>query len=249
MKFRAFLLLPFIAACRSEEKLPFDYDTPIAATVYSAQMKYLDNTLSNYSRITDTGRDLYDRSLVLDSVAQVFKGRLKQGGKIAPEELAAFYAPYEGLFVGNDLINADAFRELKALPVRTASDVDLLRLYVKNNFVCILLNNKLLPYNTWSTMAAAARWKVGPGESFKVALAPTAWSSARPHEWFLVHDVEAPLSKANIIDTLTPDNMGTVHFDTTTLAKGEHVLHFLCRMTATGASEQVLSRSVTFVVE
>jgi hypothetical protein len=76
-----------------------------------------------------------------------FESKIKNGGIITEDEKRAFFNHFEKTFTHDGLIDFEILNQLKELPVKTVSDVDLLRIYVKNNFVSILLNNKLLPFN------------------------------------------------------------------------------------------------------
>jgi hypothetical protein len=140
-------------------------------------------------------------------------------------------------------------KQLTELPIQTVSDVDLLRIYMKNSFVCILLNNKLLPYDSWSTMACSAKSTINDGEEFEVSLANTAWNNAQPNEWFLVKNDEDSLTKENIIDTLHQDETGFVYFKTKNYKKGENTLTFVSRLNTPVLDYRMLSRKVTFYVK
>jgi hypothetical protein len=248
MTFRLTLFLSFVLFSCKEQSDKFNYETSIASKVYEAQLKYLDNTLYNYSEISKSGAYYFQENHYLDEAANKFKKQITKGGVLTTAEKEAFYDHFEKTFAGNNRIDFDLFKQLRNLPIKTTSDIDLLRVYIKNNFVCILLNNKLLPYDTWSTMACAYKSTINKGEEFEVALGNTAWNNAQPNEWFLVKRNEDSLTKENIIDTLHQDISGIVYFKTKTYKKGENRLTFISRLNAPGR-QRMLSREVTFFVK
>lgn len=235
-------------SCKDRQN-DFDYKTSIASKVYQAQLKYLDNTLFNYARISKKGDFYFQESNYVDETAEKYKGKLNTGGTITEDEKNAFYEHFEKSLNSNGLIDREILKQLKELPIKTVSDVDLLRIYMKNNFVCILLNNKLLPYDSWSTMACSAKSTINEGEEFEVSLANTAWNNAQPNEWFLVKDDEDSLTKENIIDTLHQDETGVVYFKTKNYKKGENTLTFISRLNTPVLDYRMLSRKVTFYVK
>ncbi len=244
-----FFLIPVILFSCQQKKDDFNYETSIASKVYQAQLKYLDNTLFNYARISKTGDHYFQESFALDKIAKAFQHKIEKGGDITTDEQTDFYKRFEKSYISNSLINADILKELKALPISTVSDVDYLRLYVKSNFVSILLNNKLLPYDSWSTMASASKWEINQGEVFEVSLANTAWNDAQRNEWFLVKNGYDTLTKENIIDTLHQDQFGTVSFTTKNYKRGENVLTFISKLNTPVDDYRVLSKKVTFTVK
>lgn len=249
MNFKLLLLISIVLFSCKNNRDKFNYETSIAYKVYQAQIKYLDNTLFNYARISKTGEYYFKESNYLDTVATAFQDKIKRGETVTNEEQSKFYKYFEKTFTSNGLINADILKELKGLPIRTVSDVDYLRLYIKNNFVCILLNNKILPFDTWSTMASANKWTINNGEEFEVSLANTAWNDAQPNQWFLVKNDNDTLTKENIIDTLYQDKMGTITFKTKNYKKGENVLTFVSKLNTPVDDYRALSRQVVFYVK
>lgn len=218
---QALLLLIILFSCKNKAD-KFNYETSIASMVYQAQLKYLDNTLSRYARLSKEGNYYFEENDYLNEVTDQFKIKIATGGAITQEDKNNFYNHFEKAFTTNSLIDIDIFKELKELPIKTLSDVDLLRIYIKNNFVCLLLNTKLLPFNTWSTMASTNKSTINYGEYFEVALANTAWNSAQPNEWFLVRKDNDSLNKENILDTLHQDETGVVYFKTKKYKRGEN---------------------------
>jgi len=249
MNIKPLLLVSIVLLSCKDNRDKFNYDTSIASKVYQAQLKYLDNTLFNYARISKTGNYYFQESNNLDKIAKEFQEKIKKGEAITDAEQRAFYEGFEKTFTSNGLINADILKELKELPIKTVSDVDYLRLYIKNNFVCILLNNKLLPYDSWSTMASANKWTINNGEEFEVSLANTAWNDAQRNEWFLVKNDYDTLTKENIIDTLHQDETGTITFKTKNYKKGENVLTFISKLNTPVDDYRILSRQVIFTVK
>jgi len=249
MNIKLLLLISIVLLSCKDKRDKFNYETSIASKVYQAQLKYLDNTLFNYARISKTGNYYFQESHNLDKIAKEFQEKIKKGESITGEEQRTFYEDFEKTFTSNGLINADILKELKELPIKTVSDVDYLRLYIKNNFVCILLNNKLLPYDSWSTMASANKWTINNGEEFEVSLANTAWNDAQRNEWFLVKNDYDTLTKENIIDTLHQDETGTIIFKTKNYKKGENVLTFISKLNTPVDDYRIISRQVVFTVK
>ena len=248
MNFKITLLISLILFSCKDKTGKSNQGESIQAKVYQTQMDYLDNTLSNYARISKKGEHYFLESSNLDKIAAALRDKIENDETISPNEMNKLYDHIEKTFESHDLIDIDAFNEIKKLPIKTSSDIDYLRLYVKNNFVCILLNNKLLPYDSWSTMASAERWTIKDGEEFEVALSNTAWSASQPHEWFLVNNEDDSLTAENIIDTLHQDQIGIVYFKTKKYHKGENKLTFVSRLNVP-SKDKVLSKQITFTVE
>ncbi len=249
MNFKLLLLISIVPLSCKENRDKFNYETSIASKVYQAQLKYLDNTLFNYSRISNKGDYYFQQSINLDKIAKEFQDKIKKGVAILNEEQRNFYENFEKSFLPKGLINTDILEELKRLPIRTVSDVDYLRLYIKNNFVSLLLNNKLLPYDTWSTMASAEKWSINNGEEFELRLANTAWNNAQRNQWFLVKNDYDTLTKENIIDTLYQDETGIVTFKTKNYKTGENILTFISKLNTPVDDYRILSRQVVFNVK
>lgn len=248
MHYKIYLLIPIILLSCADKKEKFNYETSIASKVYQAQLQYLDNTIFNYARNTEQGNYFYQESNFLDKSTEELKNKLKNGNALTDEDKIKFYTHFEKTFSTNGLIDLEILKEIKNLPIKTSSDIDLLKLYIKNNFVCILLNNKLLPYDTWGTMAAADKWTIDNGEEFEVFLSNTAWNSSLPNEWFLVKNEDDSLTNQNIIDTLHQDETGMVHFKTKSYKKGENVLTFVSKLN-TPDRNRTLSKQVVFNVK
>jgi len=250
MNFKHLLLLSMILISCKDKTEKFNYETSIASKVYQAQIKYLDNTLFNYARISKKGDFYFQENFYLEKIAQEFKAKINYGKIITSDEQKKFFEHFEKSFTTSGLINVDILKELKELPIKTVSDVDYLRLYVKNNFVGILLNNKLLPYDSWSTMASVTNSTINNGEEFEVLLSNTAWNAAQPNDWFLVKEkLDSSLTKENIIDTLHQDVSGVVYFKTKNYKKGENTLIFISRLNTPVLDYRMLSRTVTFTVK
>jgi len=242
-----FLILTFTISCAGN-RTKFNYETSIASSVYEAQLKYLDNTLFNYSRISEKGSYFWKEDSSLEIKTQLFKARISYNSKISDSEKMAFFNHFEKILLDHGLTDMTMFDKIKTLPIRTVSDVDLLRLFIKNNFVSILLNNKLLPFDIWGTMATSNCWTIGAGEEFQVELATTASSSIQPNEWYLVKPNSGALTKDNIIDTLHPDKFGVVNFKTKEYKKGKNRLVFISKLN-TPPHDRAVSREVIFMVK
>jgi len=249
MNFKLLLLVSIVFFSCKHKTEKFTYNSTIAVKVYQAQMKYLDNTLVNYSRISKKGNYYFQESFHLDQAIHELQDELRNGGAISAKRLAVFYRHIEQSFTGYKLVDGDILEQLKDLPINTVSDLDFLRFYVKNYYVGILLNNKLLPYDTWSTMACVFNATINDGEVFEVELANTAWSNSQPNEWFLVKVNTDSLTKDNIIDTLQQDETGIVNFKTFDYKKGENTLIFVSKLNSPVEDDRMVSKQVTFYVK
>ncbi|MFI5406155.1 MAG: hypothetical protein ACHQ1D_06535 [Nitrososphaerales archaeon] len=247
MNFKLTLLISLILFSCKDKTSKSNPDDSIPAKVYQTQMVYLDKTLLNYAEISKKGEYYYLESSYLDKIAAELQVKIENGENIS-DEANKFYNHFEKTFENHGLIDINTFNEIKKLPIKTISDIDYLRLYVKNNFVCILLNNKLLPFDSWSTMASAERWTIKDGEEFQVSLSNTAWSSSQPHEWFLVDNENDSLARENIIDTLYQNEIGVVNFKTKNYHKGENKLTFVSKLNSP-TENSLLSRQIKFIVK
>src|ERR1041384_1185706 len=129
-----FFITTILLSCTSNKE-KFHYETSIASKVYQAQLKYLDNTLFNYARISRKGDYYFRESSFLDEVVEKFKNEINRGQMIPDDEKANFYDHFEKTFTNNGLIDRKILKQIESLPIKTTSDVDLLSLYIKNNFV------------------------------------------------------------------------------------------------------------------
>jgi hypothetical protein len=237
-----------VVSCRNNTD-KFNYETSIASKVYEAQLKYLDLTIVDYARISKTGAVYFEESTYLDKIAKDFQSKIRNGEIVTENEKKAFYEHFEMTFKKNGLIDFEILNQLKGYPIKTVSDVDILRIYMKNNYVCMLLNNKLMPFNSWSTMAATKDDTIRNGQSFEVKMANTAWDSQQPNEWYLVKkNKDSCLTKENIIDTLHQDRDGEVAFSTKNYKLGKNKLIFISKM-ITPTNDRMLSRVVVFYVK
>jgi hypothetical protein len=249
MKRLSLLVIIAIFFSCNAKKEDFNYQTSIGAKVYQAQISYLNNTLSNYSRISEKGLHYYREDVYFDSLADLFKDKVKRGQPITENDKSAFYSHFEETFTGNQLINPAILNDLKALPVTAVSDVDLLRLYVKNSLVCILLNNKLLPFDSWSIMTSAEKWTINDGETFVAQLGNLASNPSQPNYWFVMKEGSDTLIAENIIDTLHEDERGTVYFETSNYKKGKNTVTIFAKMNAPGMDHHVIKTDVEFYVK
>jgi hypothetical protein len=248
MKVSYLLIISVFCFACNNKKEKFSYETTIGYKVYEAQIDYLDKTLLYYSNLTKQGQYFFQASTYIDTEAELFKKDLKNGKVISDDEKIKFLSSFEKTFTNHYLIDSSIFKLLKSLQIQTISDIDLLRLYLKNNFVSILLNNKLLPFDTWGILSFADTFTINKGEEFKADLATIASSSTYPNEWFLVHEFADTIAKENIIDTLFPDRFGIVNFKTKRYKSGENKLKFMTRLN-TPSQDNILSRQITLFVK
>lgn len=248
MRYLLILFVSILSVSCKNKRDTFNYETSIAAKVYQSQLKYLDNTLFNYARISKKGEFYFQESYSLDETAKEFQDKIKKGEAISIGEQDKFYERFEKTLSYHGLIDLDILKQLKELPIKTVSDVDYLRLYIKSSFVCILLNNKLLPFDTWGTMASSNNQTIKYGEEFQVDLATTACNPQQQNEWFLVKENVDTLTKENIIDTLHPDQFGVVNFKTKNYKKGTNRLVFISKLN-TPPMDRSVSRTVEFFVK
>lgn len=249
MKTLPLLIFSLFAVSCGGKKENFNYETSIGAKVYQAQVEYLDNTLANYARMSEKSLSYYIESNTLDSIARSFKNKLEDGQPVSESDKANFYRRFEKMLTGHKLVDIKILDELKTLPVKTASDVDLLRLYVKNSFVSILLDNKLLPFDYWSIMATAEKWTINDGETFVAELGNLASNMDHPNQWFVLKEGTDSLTAENVSDTLTENERGLVYFETNKYKKGKNVVTVVSKMNAPGMDHHVLTREIEFFVK
>jgi hypothetical protein len=242
------LIATLFFSCRGHRD-KFDYETSIASKVYEAQLKYLDYTIYDYARISKQGYYYYQESAYLDKTAEELKDKIKNYGVISENDKADFYGHFERTFTNHGLIDLNTLNQLKELPIKTVSDIDILKLYIKNNYVCILLNNKLLPFDTWGAMVSSNAYTIKQGEEFQADLATIASSSQQPTEWFLLKNNNNSITNENIIDTLHPDRFGVVSYKTKTYKKGENRLVFISRLNTPRTKSNTLTKEISFYVK
>ncbi len=231
-------------SCNTSEKDPVK-DNQLTTKAYEAEITSLDQSISKYADISQTGAHYLQLNNWVDSMIDGFKNQVIKGDRISPEDRSAFFEHLEKDRQKDDPGNMDV---LKILPMNTISDLNTLKLYIKNDFVCTLLINRIVPYNSWSTMASTKNWEIKNGEEFEVFLSNTMWNSASPGEWFLLKDGGEPLTKDNILDTLHQDESGIVTYKTKHYEKGENVLVFASKQPDRKEGHNTLYRSVIFTV-
>ena len=91
MNFKHFLLVSIVLISCKDKTEKFNYETSIASKVYQAQIKYLDNTLFNYARISKIGDFYFQENSYLDKIANEFKIKINYGRTITTEEQKIFY--------------------------------------------------------------------------------------------------------------------------------------------------------------
>ena len=243
-----FVLITFIS-CR-DKKEKFNYETSIASTVYKAQSEYFDKTIFNYARISDLGNYYWNENQLLEEQTDSFKAEIKNGHSIPQDEQDSFFNHFEKTFANHGLINFDKFKQLKESSIKTISDIDILEVYIKNNFVAVLLNNKLLPYDSWGIMVSGKN-EINNGETLNLNVATYAFRSYHQNEWYLVNKVlndNDTLKRENIIDTLYPQENGMVNFETKNYKKGKNTLIFLSRLSHP-PKDRMISQEISFYVK
>ena len=175
MKTLLYITIIFLTFSCKSNKQKFNYESSIAFKVNEAQIKYLNNALYNFANNSKEGYYYYTESKYLDSICDLFKVNFLQSGKITDREKDNLYNHYEKVFTSHAVVDLNIYRELKELPINNISDIDQLNMYIKNNFISILLNNRLLPFNMWGTLTQY-KTELKTGEEFLVTLGNTAWS-------------------------------------------------------------------------
>ena len=248
MKTLFYMTIIFLTFSCKNNKQKFNYESSISAKVNEAQIKYLENTLYNFANNSKEGYYYYTESKYLDSICEFFRVDFLQSGKVSDHEKDNLYNHFEKVFSTHNVINLDIYHELKKLPINSISDIDQVNMYFKNNFISILLNNRLLPFNMWGTLTQYKN-EIKKGEEFLVTLGNTAWSDEKPHECFLVKNEEIGLTGDNIIDTIHQlDNLGLFLYKTKEYKKGKNTLTFISKLN-TAFSEKTLSTQVEFYVK
>lgn len=236
----AFLLILF--SCNQNKKSNYQL---LSEKGYNSGIRYLDKTILNYARISETGEYYLHVNKWLDSAIDQLQDKLAKDDTLSTEERSKFFEQFEKALQKNTMAN---LKELKELPMNGIADLNTVRLYIKNNIVCELLVNKGEPYDTWSTMATAKKWEIDNGEAFEVYLSNTMYNSISPGGWYLLKDSGKPLVKDNIIDTLHQDEMGTVAYKTNNYRKGGNELVFASRL-PDRKSGNTLYKTIYFTVK
>lgn len=212
-------------------------------------MDYLDNRLFYYKTLSDKGEYYNTENELLEKLTDGFKDKIKRNEQITSSEQDSFLNHFEATFKNSQYVDFKKYKELKKLSFKTVSDVDLVKGYIKNCFVYILQDNKLLPFDSWGPLACADKRTIKNGQSFNYMLSINALNSQQPFEWYLVKDNHKPLSKENIIDTLAPlEQQGVVFGETKKYKKGVNNLQFLARL-KTSKGDAVLPTNIRFFVK
>jgi len=211
-------------------------------------MEYLDNRLFFYKTLSEKGQYYNTQNESLEKMTDDFKERIKSGRGITKVDQDYFFKVFELTFQQSQYVDFDKYNELKKIPLKTISDVDLVKRYIKNCFFYILNDNKLLPFDSYGPQACADKWTIKDGEPFSYKLSMNAFSSREPILWYVVKDDEKPLTKENIIDTLEVDESGAVFAETRNYKKGENNLKIVSVLRS-AKGDQLTSTSVTFFVE
>jgi hypothetical protein len=246
-KISIIIFISVVMSC-SHRRDKFNYDSSIAFVTYRAEMEYLDNRLFFYKTLSEKG-GYYNRETELhEKITSGFKEKLILGEEISIKEQKDFLNHFEETFHQSPYINFGRYNELKTIPIKSVSDVDLITRYIKNCFFYILNDNKLLPFDTYGPQACSDKWTITYGESFVYKLSMNAYSSSEPFEWYVVRDREKPLTKENIVDTLTIDETGVVVGQTKKYKKGENNLFIISRL-RTAKGDRTLGMTMTFIVK
>lgn len=239
------VLLTLLLSCKNQRYQV--EETTLSGQVISSQLMYLDRTILTYSDVSRIGKSFRDENNFLDEETLKMKEQLSKGKKISDEQRLEIINHFKKICSGFGVYEFDIFDDSNKIQIKTVSDVELFRLYVKNYMAAILINSKLLPKDIWTTMASSDSFNIKNGQEFKVSLATIACNRQRRDEWFLVKDdLENPLTKENIIDTLFRDDNCEYHYRTKKYKKGENNLIFVTKIPY---KDYLLSRSVKFFVE
>jgi len=244
-----FILIVLIMTSCSHPKDKFNYESSIASITYKAEMDYLDNRLFFYRTLSEKGEYYNKENELLEKLTDGFKDKIKMGEQINSSDQDSFLNHFEESFKESPYVNFDKYNELKKLPFKTVSDVDLVKSYIKNCFVYILQDNKLLPFDSYGLQVCTNKQTINNGETFNYTLSINAFNSRQLFEWYLVKDNHKPLTKENIIDTLQQiENQGLVYVQTKSYKKGENNLQFLSRL-KTSKGDVVMPTNIRFFVK
>jgi hypothetical protein len=240
-------VLIFISCSRHNDKLSNEHS--IASITYQAEMRYLDNRLFFYKTLSDKGAYYNKENELLEKLTNGFRDKIKRNEQITSSEQDSFLNHFEVTFKNSQYVDYKKYKELKKLPFKTVADVDLVKGYIKNCFIYILQDNKLLPFDTWGPLVCSDKQTIKYGETFNYLLSINAFNSQQPFEWYLVKDNHKPLTKENIIDTLASlEHQGIVFGETKKYKKGENNLQFLARL-KTSKGDAVLPINIKFFVK
>jgi hypothetical protein len=243
--FSLLALVTILISCKNQQYQV--EETSLSGQVISSQLKYLDKTIRTYADVSEIGKFYNEENDYLDEETLKMKEQLSKSKNISDDQRLKIIHHFKKICSGFGVYEFDIFDSANRIQIITVSDVELFRLYVKNYMVASLLNNKLLPKDIWETMASSESFKIKSGQEFKVSLATIACNRQRRDEWFLVKEnLDEPLTKENIIDTLFRDGNCEYHYQTKRYRKGENNLIFVTKIPY---RDHLLSRTVTFFVE
>ena len=244
-----FILLILTFTSCSQQKDKFNYESNIASITYKAEMDYLDNRLFFYRTLSEKGEYYNKENELLDSLTYEFKYKIKIDKQITSAEQDSFLNHFEESFNKSPYVNFEKYDELKKIPFKTISDIDLVTGYIKNCFVYILQDNKLLPFDSYGLQVCTDKQTINNGETFNYTLSINAFNSRQLFEWYVVKDNHKPLTKENIIDTLQQiEDQGLVYVQTKSYKKGENNLQFLSRL-KTSKGDVVMPTNIRFFVK
>ena len=236
-----------LLSCKSKKE-SLSYETNIASLIYSSELNYLNNTLRDYSHLSDIGAYYLKQDSILETKASVIKKIFKSEKKISIQEQREFLNFFETSFKDNPgLLDSIKLDQLKSTPITEYSDIELLTLLIKRSFVSKLVANKYFPFDMVGTMVTVDSWSIQNGEEFKMQMNITAASSTSPAEWYIIKDGSRSLIKENIIDTLYPDEFGSVNFKTKKYHKGTNQINVATKFKL-AHGDKILYKGIEYTV-
>src|SRR5947208_3219618 len=102
MRHQLFAICTFITlfSCKSK-KDTLSYETSIASLTYSSEMNYLNNTLRDYSNLSDIGKYYLKQDSILEAIALTLKDNFKKDQKISIQNQREFISAFETSFTNN----------------------------------------------------------------------------------------------------------------------------------------------------
>jgi len=246
MKYLGFItLLTILFSCNNKQhKIE---ETTFSGQFINAQLKYLDRTINTYADASKTCETYRTENYFLDDETSKMKELLSEGKQISDEQTVNIVNHFYKICNGYGVENYDILSDPNKIKITTISDIELFRLYVKNYMVASLTNNKLMPKDIWTIMVSEDSKKIKDGQDYKIDLATIACNRQRKSEWFLVKEnIDSPLTKENIIDTLSRDEDCIYQYKTNKYKKGKNELIFINRIPY---RDYCLAKKVTFFVE
>jgi hypothetical protein len=220
----AFIILS-ITSLLSCSQPKFSYKNDIGSLVLKGQVNIDDKIIERYANLSDTGKFYKHLNTLLDDKAYELMKMIEEGQVISDKQQADFISEFEKHFFNYGGIDHVITGQLKSARIKTISDIDLIRLYLKHCFVTVLNDNKILPFDEWGVMGIPKSYLIKEGENIEIDYVTRAFKHFDPPTYYILKDGNKPLQKDNVSDTLRSDELGYAHYITRHYHIGKNVIY------------------------